>query len=77
MPGMYRRPDTIASVLLYLCGSRLTEGLRGMAEMGRRERDEVVVGAGRRYAMGSLIGVDGVEREGIDESQFVGRRYDC
>ena len=72
MPGMMRRPDTIAAVMLSLCGSHMLEDFAGMATMGRGERDRIVERRGRRYAMGCLLGVDGVKREGVDEDMFVG-----
>lgn len=71
-PGMMRRPDTIASVLLALCGSHILGDFSGMAMMDGKTRDRTVNDWDKRYAMGRLIGVDGVEREGVDESMFVG-----
>lgn len=70
-PVLIRKPDTIASILLYLCGSSMLEDFQGMSRMGRKERDAAVRSWDKNYAMGSVIGVDGVEREGIDESLFV------
>jgi len=70
-PGMIKRPDTIASVLLMLCGSHMLGDFSGMAMMSRSERDIVIRGWDKRYAMGSLVGVDGVERESVDESKFI------
>ena len=70
-PELIRRPDTIASVLLFLCGSSMLEDFKGMSQMSRKQRDAIVKFWDKNYAMGSVIGVDGVEREGIDESLFV------
>ena len=72
-PGMIRRPDTIVDVLLYICGSHMLGDFRGMAQLDRRTRDGIVRDWDKRYAMGRLVGVDGVEREGVDESVFVGQ----
>lgn len=69
---LIRSPDTIASVLLFLCGSSMLEDFKGMALMNRKERDAVIKSWDKRYAIGSVIVVDEVEREGIDESIFVG-----
>lgn len=44
---------------------------KGMSRMDRKERDAMVKRWNKRYSMGSVIGVDTVEREGIDESIFV------
>lgn len=70
-PQLVRRPDTIASILLYLCGSSMLEDFKNMALMNVKYRDAEVRRWDRSYAMGSVIGLDGVEREGIDESLFV------
>lgn len=75
-PGMMRRPDTIASVMLSLCGSHMLGDFAGMATMNKHARDEIVTERDKRYAMGSLVGVDGVEREGVDESLFIGGHSD-
>lgn len=50
----------------------LTE-FQGMANLRGRERDKIVKGREKKYSLGGLVGVDGVEREGVDESVFVGR----
>lgn len=66
-----RRPDTIAGVMVLLCGSRMLGNFEGMGMMGREERNNVVRGWGKVYSMGMVVGLDGVEREGIDEAVFV------
>ena len=71
MSDLVRRPDTVASVLLFLCGSSMLEDFKGMALMACMERDAIINRWDKRYAIGSVIGVDGTEREGIDESIFV------
>lgn len=71
MPALVRQPETVASILLYMCGSSMLDDFKGMALMARAQRDKEVRSWDKRYAMGSVIGVDGVEREGIDESLFV------
>lgn len=68
---LVRRPDTIASILLFLCGSSMLDDFKGMSRMRRKQRDAAVKCWDKTYAMGSVMGVDGVEREGIDESLFV------
>ena len=73
MGGGYavRAPETVAGQLWLMCASHLREGFVDMSEMGRTERDECVTGWGKRYAIGGVVGVDGQEREGVDESDFV------
>lgn len=56
----------MASVLLFLCGSSMLEDFKGMALMDCMERDAIINRWDKRYAIGSVIGVDG-----IDESIFV------
>lgn len=68
---LVRKPDTIASILLFLCGSKMLEDFKNMSRMRRKERDEAVRCWNKIYAMGKLIGVDGVDREGIDESKLM------
>lgn len=70
---MIRRPDTIADVLLSLCGSHMLGSFRNMAQLSKHTRDDIVEQWDNRYSMGRLVGVDGVEREGVDESMFVGQ----
>lgn len=73
-PGMVRRPDTIAAVVLSICGSHMLGDFRGMAQMDKRTRDGVVREWEKRYAIGRLVGEDAVEREGVDEDMFVGQQ---
>ena len=74
-PGLAAsRPDTLAGMLLLLCGSHMLEDFAGMSMLMRKERDEIVDGWGKEYSMGRMLGVDEVEREGIDESVFVGKQ---
>lgn len=70
-PDLVRRPDTVASILLFICGSTMLDDFKGMSRMNRKDRDAMVQRWNKRYSMGSVIGVDTVEREGIDESIFV------
>lgn len=66
------KPDTLAGLMVALCGSHMLEGFAGMSELEREDRDDIVKGWGKGYSMGTLVGVDGVERDGIDEGIFVG-----
>ena len=49
----------------------MRDDFKDMALMDHKSRDAVVKQWDKNYAMGSVIGVDGVEREGIDETIFV------
>lgn len=44
-----------------------------MGQLDRRTRDGIVRDWDKRYSMGRVVGVDAVEREGVDESMFVGQ----
>ena len=73
-PGlMASRPDTLAGLMLKICGSHMLQDFEGMSTLHQEERDEKVNGWGKMYSMGSLVGVDKVERRGIDEASFVGK----
>jgi len=66
----FRRPETLADMMIALCGSRMLADFKGLSALDRRERDAVVGDWGKRFAMGSVVGVDGVERDGIDAQDF-------
>ncbi len=68
------RPSSIAGILMLICGSHMLMDFGGMAELREQERNRAVHGWGKRYAMGKMIGLDGVERVGVDEDIFFGRR---
>lgn len=70
-PDLVRKPDTVASILLFICGSTMLDDFKCMSRMDRKDRDAMVERWNKRYSMGSVIGVDTVERDGIDESVFV------
>ncbi|KAI4190185.1 MAG: hypothetical protein LQ346_004970 [Caloplaca aetnensis] len=65
------RERTVGRVMGLVCGSCMLSEFRGLAELDDKSRDEVVQGWGRGYRMGQLVGVDGVERWGVDEDIFV------
>ena len=65
------RERTVGRVMGLVCGSCMLSEFRGLAELEKKSRDEVVQGWGKGYRMGRLMGVDGVERWGVDEDIFV------
>ncbi len=67
---VFERPETLADMMIALCGSRMLASFKDLSDLDTRERDAVFGGWGKRYAMGTVIGVDGVERDGIDEQDF-------
>ena len=69
-----RRLDTLAGVMMLLRGSRMLGDFEGMGMMRREDRDGIVRGWGKAYSMGMVVGLDGVEREGIDEAVYVDQK---
>ncbi|KAL8924116.1 MAG: hypothetical protein Q9208_004253 [Pyrenodesmia sp. 3 TL-2023] len=65
------RERTVGRVMGLICGSCMLSEFRGLAELDEKSRDRVVEQWGRGYKMGQVVGVDGVERWGIDEDIFV------
>ena len=65
------RPKNLAEVMVTLCGSHMLEDFAGMSTLERKERDSIIKGWRKGYSMGNLIGIDGIEREGIDEDMFI------
>ncbi|KAL9035575.1 MAG: hypothetical protein Q9180_004791, partial [Flavoplaca navasiana] len=65
------RERTVGRVMGLVCGSCMLSEFQGLAELDEKSRDEVVQGWGMGYRMGRLVGVDGVERWGVDEDIFV------
>ena len=66
-----RAPESIGGVLWLFCGSHVLGEFQGMGEMGDRERNEVITSWGKQYKLGTLVGIHGVEREGVEERLFV------
>ncbi|KAL8746276.1 MAG: hypothetical protein Q9190_001675 [Brigantiaea leucoxantha] len=65
------RDRTIGRTMSLLCGSYMLAEFSGLAKMGDKERDRLVASWGKRYGMGEVIGMDGVQRWGIDEEEFI------
>ena len=67
------RPETIAEMMLLLCGSNMLGDFRDLSELSGRERDATIRGWGKAYSLGDVVGGDGVMRWGVDEEMFVRR----
>ena len=61
-----RHPDTIASVLSYLCGGRLVDDFADLARLKGKKRNRIVQGWKRRYVLKKDLDRDGVRRLGVD-----------
>lgn len=66
-----RKPETLAGTMLAICSSNMLGDFRELSDLNRKERDAIIRGWQKTYAMGGLIGVDRVDREGIDENMFI------
>jgi len=65
-PTLPPRPRTVATVLYYLCGSRVPEMVADAGGLGARAQDQRVEEMGVRYGLGLGEGTDGVVRVGVD-----------
>jgi uncharacterized membrane protein len=65
---MPRSPDTIAAVLLYICGSPMLASFRGLSLLDAKTRNQRIVDMGRIYRYGLVVGVDGQVRMGVDHA---------
>jgi uncharacterized YccA/Bax inhibitor family protein len=64
--NMPRKPDTLASVMSYLCTSRLLDDIAGYGAVEGKEMEEVIRRNGVRYMYGRFEGVDGIVRWMVD-----------
>jgi hypothetical protein len=71
--AMPRMPETISAVLSYICTSRMAADFAawGMENLPEHERDELIVGKGRRYRFAKLLGEDGLVRWTVDYDEDV------
>lgn len=65
-PQMPRDPDTLASVWMMMCGSRMVGDFEGMERVERDTRDAAVRRSQRRYWFAKARGLDDKERHMID-----------
>jgi O-antigen/teichoic acid export membrane protein len=65
-PHMPVDPRTIAGALYYLCDSSVLISFDGLAGVERRDRDWMVKSMCVRYTFGTMIGLNGKERVGIE-----------
>ena len=65
------KPETLAGLMVALCGSNMLEDFANLSMLGQKERDAIINGWGKEYSMGTILGADEIERQGIDEAVFV------
>ncbi|KAK0728846.1 hypothetical protein B0T26DRAFT_768858 [Lasiosphaeria miniovina] len=66
---------SVAEALYYVCDSRLLRDCEGLARLGVADRNRRVVQMGRRYRFGTMVGVSGRTRIGVDYADARSSRY--
>lgn len=66
-----RMPTTIASQIAFFAASHALEEMEGTAGMTVKERNDFVVGLGRKYGFGRFVGTDGKTHCGIEREPLV------
>lgn len=65
-PHMPVDPRTIAGAMYYVCNSGILASFDGLASVEMRDRDWMVKSMGLQYRFGTMTGLGGKERVGID-----------
>lgn len=65
-PHMPVDPRTIAGAMYYLCDSGMLGSFDGLAGLEMRDRDWVVKSMAVQYTFGTIVGLTGKERVGIE-----------
>jgi hypothetical protein len=65
-PHMPVDPRTIAGAMYYLCDSGMLGSFDGLAGLEMRDRDWMVKSMGVQYTFGTIVGLTGKERVGIE-----------
>lgn len=65
-PHMPVDPRTIAGSLFYVCDSWMLESLEGMSTISKEARNRSVRFMGHKYGYGSIHGMSGTNRVGVD-----------
>ena len=68
LPYLPRPPDTLGSVISYICASRMLADFDQCTGLGNRELKRRIAGMGNRYTYGKYVGLDGQLRWMIEES---------
>jgi hypothetical protein len=69
--GEVKVPNTLGGKMKLLAGSHMVERFRDLGDMDTETRDNMVKGWGCEYKIGTVVGVDGIRREGVDFEEFV------
>ncbi|KAL8995625.1 MAG: hypothetical protein Q9169_004668 [Polycauliona sp. 2 TL-2023] len=69
------RDRSVGRVLGLICESSILGDFRGLAELERKPRDEIIKGWEKVYKMGELTSTNRGERWGVDEARFIGGNW--
>ncbi|KAH7395537.1 hypothetical protein BKA64DRAFT_708932 [Cadophora sp. MPI-SDFR-AT-0126] len=69
--GEVKVPNTLGGKMKLLAGSHMVERFRHLGDMDTETRNNIVKGWGSTYKIGTVFGVDGIRREGVDFEEFV------
>ncbi len=70
MPHLPRKPNSIASVMSYVCDSNMVRDFEGLERCSRNDRDMAIVKLDRRYGYGLREWPDGEKSGAGDEMHF-------
>lgn len=69
--GEVKVPTTLGGKMRLLAGSHMVERFYDLGDVDTETRDNIVKGWDCKYKIGTIIGVDGIRREGVDFEEFV------
>ncbi|KUJ23940.1 uncharacterized protein LY89DRAFT_662720 [Mollisia scopiformis] len=71
LKDMPRKPDTLAGVMSYLCDSHFLADFECCERLSSEEMEKRIGRAGKRYAFGQFVGVDGKKRWMVEEESVI------
>jgi hypothetical protein len=75
LPHLPRKPDNTASVMTYVCDSKIVDDFEGAEKLKGRQRDRWIEGLGKKYEYGLRRRRDGRLRWVVDESDQQGDQH--
>jgi hypothetical protein len=67
LPELPRKPDNVASVMTYVCESRMVRDFAGLERASQKERDKSIVALGKTYGYGMVQKPDGKRSWAVDD----------
>jgi len=68
LPHLPRKPDSVAAVMSYVCGSRMNADFEGLEGLSVSQRDRSIARLGKRYRYGLRRRADGGVGWAVDET---------